>query len=198
MFYLLKYELFRGLAYRTIKHPNIWIYTRLLPSGLAAIMLAVYYSLPVSPPLVGKDALFSAALSVLSTLPGFYFAGLAAVATFANVNMDREMPAPAPTIQISIQGQAIQTPLTRRQFMSYLFSYLVIISFALCAVLLILNGVTGSLAAAKHGINILWNGFWILQSIKLISLSLILFLFGSLVTSTLHGIYFLTERLHQP
>ena len=64
----------------------------------------------VKPALAGSNGLAGSLLTLVSTLPGFYFAGLAAVATFGNATMDREMPAPAPEVEMLIQGQRVSAP----------------------------------------------------------------------------------------
>ena len=83
------YELGRGFAYRRIKHVEMRTFTMWLPLALTAIGAAVYYFLPVKPALVGSNGLASNLLTLVSTLPGFYFAGLAAVATFSSATMDK-------------------------------------------------------------------------------------------------------------
>jgi hypothetical protein len=193
------YELGRGFAYRRIKHVEMRTFTTWLPLALTAIGAAVYYFLPVKPALVGSDGLVSNLLTLVSTLPGFYFAGLAAVATFSSATMDKEMPAPAPTADLLVGGQTMKNvPLTRRLFLSYLFSYLVVISFGLCFSLVAINSLTGSIdtwqAALTRSTGSLWP-WLIVKSLVGVSLA---FAFASLVVSTLHGVFFLTEKIHQP
>lgn len=139
MFRQLHYELLRGFAYRRIKHQEMPVYTTWLPIVLAFIIVGIYILLPVRPVLTGKDGAAASALSIMSTLPGFYFAGLAAVATFGSAEMDKEMPHPAPTIDIVVSGRKVSSKLTRRLFLTYLFSYLVLLSFIVCFALLFLN-----------------------------------------------------------
>lgn len=198
MLQVLRYELGRGLAYRSVRHPNARIVIDGIPLALAVLLLVAGRLFPVQPALLGKDGLFSAAMSVLSTLPGFYFAGLAAVATFSNAYMDLEMPAPAPEIDIVTRGQTITNKLTRRQYLSYLFSYLVVLSLVLCFVLLALNALTGSVALWKSGVLQVRYGALIWEGLREIVLFPISYLLTSLLVVTLHGVFFLTERIHQP
>lgn len=198
MWKVLRYELLRGLAYRSIKHPNARLYTMALPVVLTVIFLASYYALPIKPALVGKDGAFAAALSVLSTLPGFYFAGLAAIATFTNPTIDHEMQAPAPELVMMVQGRGAIKALTRRQFLSYLFSYLVIVSFVLCIELLFLNAASASIALFKSHVISVHFGPEAWQAIKLFAVTQIGLLAATLLATTLHGVFFLTERIHQP
>lgn len=198
MWQVLKYELFRGLAYRSIEHANARLYTTWLPLALAGAFLVGFYALPVKPPLLGKDGAFASALSILSTLPGFYFAGLAAIATFTNPTIDQEMQAPAPELKLLIAGREAMKPLTRRQFLCYLFSYLVIISFVLCFELLILNAAVGSVAQGRMMVEAWSHGATIWGTVKGLALAQIAALTASLLATTLHGVFFLTERIHQP
>ncbi len=198
MLAVLRDELGRGLAYRQIRHPNARLFTDWLPAAIAAAMLVALLSLPVRPVLLGKDGLFAGAMSVLSTLPGFYFAGLAAVATFSNAYMDREMPAPAPEIEIVVAGQRVTNKLTRRQYLSYLFSYLVFLALLLCFLLLGLNAALGTIGFWKVGLLGQPHGTLLWAVIRLFGLVPIAYLFASLLVTTLQGVFFLSERIHQP
>lgn len=194
----ISYELARGLAYRSIRHGSMYVYTIALPVILWACLIGIYLMLPHKPPLLGKDGAISAALSVISTLPGFYFAGLAAVATFGSSSMDNEMPPPTPVLDIRVQGVVIPVKLTRRQFLSYLFSYLVIVSFLLCFLMVFLNLLAPSLADLHAHLTKMAIGPSIWFWGKAIIVALIGGLFSSMLVTTLHGVFFLTEKIHQP
>ncbi|MCH2395077.1 MAG: hypothetical protein MK313_10400 [Oceanibaculum sp.] len=173
-------------------------YTRWLPLTLTVIAIGIYLILPVKPALIGDKGLASNLLTLVSTLPGFYFAGLAAVATFGNTTMDHEMPAPAPEVDMRVAGKTATVKLTRRLFLSYLFSYLVILSFGLCFSLVTINALSGSIEALQEyivcstGMTWPWFVFKALVGIPLT------FAFASMVVTTLHGVFFLTEKIHQP
>lgn len=192
------YELSRGFAYRSIAHGEMRTYTTWLPLVLTVLSLAVYIVLPVKPALVGSNGLAGSLLTLVSTLPGFYFAGLAAVATFGNMNMDREMPAPAPEVEMLIRGQRISVKLTRRLFLSYLFSYLVVVSFALCSALLAMNALASSMSVLQNWLATATGAHWPWLVLKGIAGFGLTFVFASMVVSTLHGVFFLTEKIHQP
>lgn len=194
----LLYELGRGFAYRRISHDEMRTYTTWLPLALTVVAVAIYVALPVKPALVGDKGLASNLLTLVSTLPGFYFAGLAAVATFGNTTMDKEMPAPAPNVNMLVAGQIVSVPLTRRLFLSYLFSYLVIVSFGLCFALVAINSLSGSIDAMQAGIVRLTGALWPWLMVKAIVGIALTFAFASMVVSTLHGVFFLTEKIHQP
>jgi len=154
--------------------------------------------LPQKPVLSGKDGAAATALSVLSTLPGFYFAGLAAVATFGSAAMDQQMPDPAPELEIRVGGRSMEAKLTRRQFLSYLFSYLVVVSLVLCFSLIFIYLLTPTLGSIYHNLLELDYGDKIWFAGKLITVAGVGALFSSMLVTTLHGVYFLTEKVHQP
>lgn len=193
------YELGRGFAYRRISHKEMRTYTTWLPLALTVVVVAIYVVLPVKPALVGSTGLASSLLTLVSTLPGFYFAGLAAVATFGNTTMDNEMPAPAPTIDLLVNGRIMKNnPLTRRLFLSYLFSYLVILSFGLCLALVAINALSGSIHALQAALIYATGATWPWFAVKGMVGVPLTFAFASMLVSTLHGVFFLTEKIHQP
>jgi len=194
----LTYELLRGLAYRQISHVEMRKYTVILPIIIASIVVLIYLILPIRPHLLGKDGALLVLLSVLSTLPGFYLAGLAAVATFGNDSMDRELPKPTPSIQILTSGASVTVLLTKRQFLSYLFSYLVVISLVGCAVIFFLQLFYPSTGLLKAWLDTRLFGdvYWLLT--KTAVFAAVCLLMSSLIVTTLHGIFFLTEKIHQP
>ncbi|MGM4912795.1 hypothetical protein [Rhizobium sp. 768_B6_N1_8] len=173
-------------------------YTMWLPILIACAVLVLYLVLPVKPIFLGENGAIASALTLLSTLPGFYFAGLAAVATFGSQEMDREMPHPAPKIKILTRGQLVESKLTKRQFLSYLFSYLVLISFVLCVALMALNACEGSIHFITAAVRKSAYGWWITEAAKIGVLFVFSMGFGSLLISTLQGVFFLTEKVHQP
>jgi hypothetical protein len=108
------------------------------------------------------------------------------------------MPAPTPSVEVKTSGSYTSLELSRRQFLSYLFSYLVILSFILCLVLLFLGFSAGSVGVAKAALISLKYG----QELWLGTQSLILFgitlLAWSIVFTTAQGMFFLAEKIHQP
>lgn len=195
---MILYELTRGLAYQRIKHPDAHWYARTLPAIFTVASISFLLLLPEQPALLGKDGLVAGSLTVISTLPGFYFAGLAAVATFAGLNMDSAMPAPAPTLRVTVGGARHDLTLSRRQFLSYLFSYLVLLSAFLCIGALIAAAATPSIYAAKASVLSLSYGGAIWTIIRACGAVGYLGLCSCLLVTTLHGIFFLSERIHQP
>jgi hypothetical protein len=193
------YELTRAWAYRRIAHPRMWVYTRALPAALLALTALFWVLVPEQPALIGATSVSASTLSLVATLPGFYFAGLAAVATFGGPSMDKIMPAPAPKLKTAVSRGFIDNELSNRQFLSYLFSYLVILSFSLCIMLLILVNFSESIGLAERFFEnelpageILWACLSAVISLCITGLG------ASMLVSTLHAVFFLTEKIHQP
>lgn len=193
------YELGRGFAYRSISHDDMRTYTTSLPLALTAIALAIYVFLPAKPALVGDKGLATTLLTLVSTLPGFYFAGLAAVATFGSSSMDKEMPPPAPKVDMLVKGKIVSgVPLTRRLFLSYLFSYLVIVSLGLCLAFVMINALADAIGMLRGWMISVTGQDWSWLIVKAVVALPLTFAFCSMVVSTLHGVFFLTEKIHQP
>ena len=195
---MIRYQLSRGLAYLSIRHTDMRAYRVYIPWALTLASLVILLALPAKPVYLSKDGLFASVLAVAATLPGFYFAGLAAVATFGEPSMNLPMPNPAPVLDMRIGTGTVPTELTRRQFLAYLFSYLVLLSFVLCLLLIAIQIATPT-AIKIHGdlIHYEWGHlYWGL--IKYPVLGLVSWLCSCIITTTLQGIYFLGERMHQP
>jgi hypothetical protein len=194
---MLSYELGRWWAYRHIKHPQMPLYVWVLPLLVAFVATCAFFALPLRPSITGKEGLFAGIIQILVLLPGFFIAALAAVATFARPEMDEAMPAPAPTIMLNI-GYECEVELTRRMFLSYLFSYLSIASLLLVTFCICTQLITPSL---KYVISYNTFGHFSYYALGLLRAAATFFTFywcGSIVITTLHGIFFMTERMHQP
>ena len=114
------------LMYLRIKHPQKraidWIYPALL--AIVTVGLPVITGLHKHINLYGSEGVINYILGYVQTLPGFYIAALAAISTFNKNDMDRLMPNPAPTLNAKIRGKIEIINLTRRKFLSAMFSFL--------------------------------------------------------------------------
>ncbi|WP_282077165.1 hypothetical protein [Epibacterium ulvae] len=138
-------------------------------------------------------------MDTLVLLPGFFIAALAAVSTFQRPEMDVAMPEPCPTIEIRIDGKYLPYDVTRRMFLSYLFSYLTILTFliVLCGEIIIalspsIAEFSCSLSQASQ-----YADIFILLG-KMLTLGVFTFWSASVFVTMLHGIYFMSEKMHQP
>lgn len=69
-------------------------------------------------------AVIAKILGFVQNLPGFYIAALSAIATFNKTDIDKTMPAPAPKLDIVVQGHNIAIELTRQRFLCSMFAFL--------------------------------------------------------------------------
>ncbi len=195
---MLTYEFSRWWAYRRISHPMMWRYIWGAPLMLTAIVLLVYVILPVKPRLGGEAGLLRSLSQILALLPGFFISALAAIATFNRPEMDETMPEPAPKVKIAHRGEMLDIDLTRRMFLSYLFSYLSILSVILFVVVIVVPYADPSLRQFFSWTGEYINGTTVYISLKYAFISAVAYFFSSLLISTLHGVYFLCERIHMP
>lgn len=195
---MLWHQLTRPLAFWTIDHPQVRWTTVWLPF-LVTLPLAIgFLCLPIEPKLTGDKSLTQYALTVLSTLPGFYIAALAAVATFDRPALDEIMPPPAPKIELRTGNQYEKVPLTMRMFLSHMFAYLTTLSFIAAAVCVTAELIAPSINYELSRIPQSWLINPIEWTIKSFYASLVIWLVVNIGITTLHGMYFLTERIHRP
>ena len=186
------------VAYRRIRDAKMVHYVWTLPFALTIFGFVLFYLLPIQPDLLGEKGALDKASLAFTLLPGFFISALAAVSTFNRAEMDETMPAPAPTVRIHHRGNMVEIELTRRMFLSYLFSYLSVLS-------LLLFVVSSALPSAIDNIHYVVRRTFSYGSSEdilfyiynIISFIFVYFCF-SLIVSMLHGIYFLCERIHMP
>jgi hypothetical protein len=166
-----------------------------LPLAFSAIITVGFVLLPIKPALVGEHGLASKLLGLVSIFPGFFVAALAAVSTFDRDGLDEEMPPPTPQVKMRLRGQLIDVRLTHRLFLGYLFSYLIVLSTLLSIVLLLADSASASI---KYWIAFLPWSENVTSSVKILFVFMLSTVLGSVIASTLQGIYFLAERIHRP
>lgn len=117
----------------------------------------------------------------LQTIPGFYIAALAAIATLTSPTMDRPMDGKPSTYD--------NEPLNRREFLARLFSYLSFISLSLYFFIIMLRYMysSGILATTQTWYSI---GYFF-------CLVLFFFLLVQLLLLTFLGLYYLGQRIHE-
>lgn len=84
----------------------------------------------------GRSKLLSSIIGLIQTLPGFYIAALAAVASFNNLALDSEMTSPTMTIE---HNDSYSERLTRRRFLCYMLAYLAFISIIACLSIILIE-----------------------------------------------------------
>ena len=168
------------VRYLAIKHEIKPRYDWLWPISLTVITMLIFWLLPVRPALLGDTGVLKGVSEFIALLAAFFVVALAAVATFESAALDREMHGTTPTLY----GRK----LTRRQFVSYLFGYLAVLSFALYLAIVTADIIAPSLRTVAAS-NVLW---WT----KAVSGALFTFAFWNMIVTTLLGIYFLVERVN--
>lgn len=184
------YQLLRPLAYLKIDHPEKYKFDWLIPLIATSISMAVIIPLLDLINIYGSFGLIDKTSSFIQTLPGFYIAALAAIATFNRQDIDKHIPAPTPKIEILIAGQKNIISLTRRRFLCMLFAFLTAES-----IFIAIFGMAAMTLAPAFS-HLIQPNFHLISTC--IVLSIFIFLFWQLITSTCLGLYYLGDRLHQP
>lgn len=161
-----------------------------LPATCSAVILLVFAWAAPGVNAFHAAGVFDRLLSFVQNLPGFYLAALAAVATFNRPGLDQLMPGTPPKVQIKYHDAKTSVDLTRRRFLSLVFSYLTALSFGITLLLVVsLPLVDVVRAALPPGLVAFTRG--------VVAGGLVFFL-CQLVVITLWGLYYLGERMHTP
>lgn len=188
---MLLYQLFRPFSYITIRHPvKRWV-DWYFPVGLTVIALCML--LPFRPQLNlwGIEGLFQNMQGFIQGLPGFYIAALAAVATFGQqTSLDMLIPAPTPTLKTNYGGHWMSMQLTRRRFLCLLFAYVTALSIILSLAIPYVRAIAVPL---RECLSVMWGD---VASIIITGLCLLITI--QMIVVTLWGLYYLSDRMHQP
>lgn len=184
-------NLLSPLSYLRIRHEQKTFVDWTLPTLLSVLsVVLIYIANRISSINIYKEGeLISKILSFTQNLPGFYVAALAAIATFNKISIDQVMPDPAPKIDILIQGRSIPIELTRRRFLCLMFAFLTAESISV--ILSIIFGQFMYLPIKSITPEILH------VYISALYMFFILLMFWQMIITTLWGLFYLGERLHQ-
>lgn len=180
LFQFLRYQLFRPLSFLQISFRGRWLVFFAFPLTLAGLCIlpTLFFGVEV---FIGDDGVVSNINSIIASLPGFFIAALAAVATFNKPEIDKELTPPI-KIEISINDQMRPVSVTRRRLMCMLFSYLTFLSLFTSIFTTILLHIPTPLWVPDFALA-LCSGFYI-------------FIMWHMLFVTLIGLYYLGERLH--
>ena len=172
-------QLLRPLAYLRICHPSKPSFDWVVPGCLTALFVLAYVLAAVPIPIRGDDGIISAITEFVKFSSGFYITALAAIATFNRPGMDELMENPP-----ELEGGK----LSRRRFLAFLFGYLAFLSIAIY--------VAGALTRiyAPSIVELLGPGL-LLQGARVAFVAVYGFAMANLLSTTLLGIYFLTDRI---
>lgn len=163
-----------------------------LPILIASITLGIFWGVLPHTNLYSNEGIFVRILGFVQSLPGFYIAALAAIATFNQPGLDVLMPGTPPRAKIIYNGSFTVVELTRRRFLCLLFSYLTAISFLLTISLIATTSLSAPVRELLNGSgheNIVemlrWSGCW-LQIAALVQMLVV----------TFYGLFYIGERIH--
>ena len=193
--------LLRPFAYLTIQHSDPivqWVNWR-LPALLAACVAALWgvpwlankcgFIAPGDVNVWGDGGLISGVLGFIQSLPGFYTAALAAVATFGGRDMMKVMPGQAPKMRVLFNGKLTQPlELSRRLFLTSMFAYLTALSF-----LLTIAAIVGTSVAESISTMLLPS---VRPWVSGLATTVFALFFIQMLTITGWGLYYLGERMH--
>lgn len=168
------------LNYLRIKHPlKRWVDT--VPPLFGLLVSGGLLWIKPNFNIFGNSGLVGGIDGLLQSLVGFFITSLAAVATFQGTVFK---------IDKFFDGDQVllrNAPLTRRQFLCYLFGYLAFISLVIYLIGVIFTALTSTPhAAVREEIRIACKALFLLPYCALL---------GHIFGTTLIGLVFLTERL---
>lgn len=178
-------RLLRPLLYLKIKHQHKMFYDFYVPCIMSCLALFMCYVLQIS---IEINKLARETNIILGTLPGFYIAALAAIATFKNDSIDGRMDGiDSPQLFSSENGHLQSRPLTRRRFLCLLFGYLAFISIFMC----ILNILILVFSDAFSYIFLPQYSF-----LRVSFIFIYVFIFINMIVTTFLGLFYLADRIH--
>lgn len=186
-------ELTRPLSYLSIRHStnSVQLVNWWAPVFLAGIVCGIGALLDKPVDLFSPSGVLPKILGFIQNLPGFYFAALAAVATFNNPDMDKLMPGEPPTAKVLYNGTLTTVKLTRRRMLCMMFAYLTAASFVLTltsiAAMTFASPLKESFAGHFAGV-----------TLKTIFAFCYFLALGQMLLVTLWGLFYLGERIHTP
>ncbi len=182
--YLIR-KLFTPLKYLKIYHKQKFLVDFWAPVIVSVFLVGLLAFLPADVDILGSQGVLNRVNGLLQILSGFYVAALAAIASFNSENLDSLLGG----LGVKLNGRQ----LTRRQFLSYLFGYLAFISYTLVllgiGIGIFLPNIELVVTAVKSQNLIMW--------IKYIFLTIYFTILCSMFFTTLLGLYYLTEKIHE-
>lgn len=190
MKYIESILILRSLNFIRVKHNDALTYNLVLPISLTIILLSLLYSLSNQVNLYGPQGIIHELSSFLLILTPFYIAALAAISTFnGNAALDEPMKGiKAPTLVILVRGTYQITNLSLRHFLSLMFGYCSVLSLSLFL---------SNVFIRHFANNSILRSYEISHYVGILFFVCFLFFLMQLVTITLLGLYFLSDKLHR-
>lgn len=189
---MILYQLLRPLEYLRIRHPKKACIDWYVPLAVAVIVTVLVRLLPIGLNFYGAEGIVANFLGLFQALPGFFIAALAAVATFGRTDIDEAMPGdPPPLLRIRTNsGVMNMVALSRRRFLCLLFSFLAAECIAMILLSVAYLAVAPALADVMNPVAIV--------AISFIGALVYFLILSQMLVTTLWGLYYLGDRLHQP
>lgn len=182
--------LIRPWVYLRIRGTHKATFDWVVPLLLTVLTVGLGYQFREALNIYGSGGVLDDLTSFIQSLPGFFIAALAAVATFNRVDLDALMPEPTPTVPIHVRGISSEVKLSRRRFLSILFAFLTAQSIAITVIGIALKQLAPSVSLIVP---------CSLQTLlSLFGLFVYSLMFWQLLTVTCIGLYYLGDRMHQP
>lgn len=183
------FQLFRPLDFLKIQNARRGVYQLKIPLAFASIIIFLQSYGQDNFDVLANDAFIAKTILFLQILVPFTIAALAAVATFPSQIMDTKLSGnPKPKLRRKVRGEYIDEELTRRRYVCLLFGYLALLGIILLLIGIILPDIVRLLTMIS------WLGE---KSVQYAVLGLFAFLSGNLLSNTLLGLFYLSDRIHR-
>jgi len=187
-------ELTRPFSYLWIRHSSKRLTTInwVIPAIGSAVAIGATSFLPSSIDFFSSTGVLAKILGFVQSLPGFYIAALAAVATFNNPHMDKVMPGEAPTLRILHNGELTANPisLTRRRLLCVMFAFLTVASVTLTVIAIAAMTLAASIKECLPSI--------LFTPAKIFFAAVYLLFFFQMLCVTMWGLFYIGERMLTP
>ncbi|CRM13219.1 hypothetical protein [Pseudomonas sp. 58 R 12] len=185
-------QMLQPLSYLAIRHPQKWKVDWLFPVMIALVCTICSIGEGWVSDIYRAGGPISMLLGFFSSLPGFYIAALAAIATFGRNDIDNILPEPTPTVKLVTRGENVLVKLTRRRFLAMLFAFLTCESIALVLYSVLFLSYGTAIADVE-----LWDGSG--SKVIIIIMTFVYFtLLMQMLAATFWGLYYLGFKLHEP
>lgn len=182
-------HLLTPVDYLRIRASSKAAYDWWIPLAFSIALCVFFWIIPGEVKVLGPDGLVQTVMGLLQTLTGFYIAALAAVATFARPEIDKPLAGSPATLETNRYGETQVLTLSRRRFVCYLFGYLSFLCLTIYSVSTVASFATGAIE--------ILSGIYGYDILRLVSILGYVFLVMQLLTITLLGLHYLTDRLHR-
>lgn len=182
-------QLLTPLSYLRIRHPVKPWFDWYVPLIMTTPVFLVLLFLPKDVDIFGNNGLIFIITDLIKILVGFYIAALAAIATFHRDQMDQVLSGDSAILTVNRKGVIKQSDLTRRRFLCYMFGYL-----AFMGIFIYFVGAAATLLYSN--LQVLPNLWWVI-GLKWFFIYCYLFITANLLSTTLLGLHFMTDRIHR-